>query len=63
MLLKSQYFWRTYLGYVTVALIGTFLFSATLVSRVEQDQLIKLDSSMKVMADLLAIAVAPAIQR
>jgi len=63
MLLKSQYFWRTYLGYVAVALIGTFLFSATLVSRVEQDQLIKLDSSMKVMADLLAIAVAPAIQR
>lgn len=63
MLLKSQYFWRTYLGYVTVALIGTFLFSATLVSRVEQDQLVSLDSSMKVMADLLAIAVAPAIQR
>ena len=63
MLLKSQYFWRTYLGYVTVALIGTFLFSATLISRVEQNQLIKLDISMKVMADLLAIAVVPAIQR
>ena len=63
MFLKSQYFWRTYLGYVIVALIGTFLFSATLLSRVEQDQHVKLDSSMKVTADLLATAVAPALQR
>ena len=36
MLLKSFYFWRTYIGYVLVALIGTFLFAMSLVGRFEQ---------------------------
>ena len=36
MFLKSHYFWRTYLGYVVVALIGTTLFAASLIKKTEQ---------------------------
>ena len=62
MFLKSHYFWRTYLGYVIVALIGTFLFSASLISRMESQLLAELDTKMDVTAQLLATAVAPNIQ-
>lgn len=62
MFLKSQYFWRTYLGYVIVALVGTFLFSASLISRVENEAIAELNSTMEVTAQLLATAVAPSIQ-
>ena len=62
MFLKSHYFWRTYLGYVIVALLGTFLFSATLISRVERQVLEEVDSKMSVTADLLAAAVSPTIR-
>jgi len=60
MLIKSLYFWRTYTGYVLVALIGTFLFAASLVGRFEQQIQEKTDSSLLYNARLLSqIFVSP----
>lgn len=60
MLIKSLYFWRTYIGYVLVALIGTFLFAASLVGRFEQQIQEKTDSSLLYNARLLSqVFVSP----
>ena len=62
MLFKSQYFWRTYLGYVLVALIGTFLFALSLLGRIDQQAQERMESSLAVTAQLLSVAIAPALQ-
>ena len=62
MLLKSQYFWRTYSAYVVVALIGTFLLAASLLSRIEQQEQERMDTSLSVNAHLLSVAIAPVLQ-
>jgi len=62
MLIKSPYFWRTLLGYVIVALIGTFLFAATLIGRSASQIRSTLDDEMRVTADLLVLASTPLIQ-
>ena len=60
MLLKSFYFWRTYIGYVLVALIGTFLFAMSLVGRFEKQIEEKADSTLLYNAQLLSqVLVAP----
>ena len=62
MFLKSHYFWRTYLGYVAVALVGTFLFAASLVPRAGEQVAENLAVTMQVTATSLERAVGPAIQ-
>lgn len=62
MFLKSHYFWRTYLGYVVVALIGTTLFAASLIKKTEQQVQESLDISLSVSAELLKIAISPALR-
>jgi two-component system phosphate regulon sensor histidine kinase PhoR len=62
MFLKSHYFWRTYLGYVVVALIGTTLFAASLIKKTEQQVQESLDTSLSVSAELLKIAISPALR-
>jgi two-component system, OmpR family, phosphate regulon sensor histidine kinase PhoR len=62
MFLKSHYFWRTYLGYVVVALIGTTLFAASLIKKTEQQVQDSLDTSLSVSAELLKIAITPALR-
>jgi len=62
MFLKSHYFWRTYLGYVAVALVGTFLFAASLVPRAGEQVAENLAVTMQVTAISLERAVGPAIQ-
>ncbi|MFT5320686.1 MAG: two-component system phosphate regulon sensor histidine kinase PhoR, partial [Pseudohongiellaceae bacterium] len=62
MIFKSQYFWRTYLGYVLVALIGTFLFALSLLGRIDQQAQERMESSLAVTAQLLSVAIAPALQ-
>ena len=61
MLLKSHYFWRTYLGYVTVALVGTFLFAASLVPRTGEQVLDNLRRNMDVTATSLSLYAGPAL--
>lgn len=62
MLFKSHYFWRTYLGYVIVALVGTFLFAASLAGRTESQVVADLDTRMGVTAQSLAVAVGSGLQ-
>jgi len=62
MFLKSHYFWRTYLGYVAVGLVGTFLFAASLVPRAGEQVAENLAVTMQVTATSLERAVGPAIQ-
>ena len=62
MFLKSHYFWRTYLGYVAVGLVGTFLFAASLVPRAGEQVAENLAVTMQVTAISLERAVGPAIQ-
>lgn len=62
MFYKSHYFWRTYLGYVSVALLGTFLFAASLVPRTSQQVVADLQQSMSVVSESLLMAMGPAIQ-
>ena len=62
MFLKSHYFWRTYLGYVVVALIGTTLFAASLIKKTEQQVQESLYISLSVSAELLKIAISPALR-
>jgi len=62
MFLKSHYFWRTYLGYVVVALIGTTMFAASLIKKTEQQVQESLDTSLSVSAELLKIAISPALR-
>ena len=62
MFLKSHYFWRTYLGYVVVPLIGTTLFAASLIKKTEQQVQESLDISLSVSAELLKIAISPALR-
>lgn len=62
MLLKSHYFWRTYLGYVIVALLGTFLFAASLVGPSGRTVVDDLNREMEATAKMLTLAVAPLIR-
>jgi len=62
MLLKSFYFWRTYIGYVLVALIGTFLFAMSLVGRFEQQIEEKADNTLLFNAQLLSQVLVPPLQ-
>ncbi len=61
MLLKSLYFWRTYIGYVLVALIGTFLFSLSLMGSFERQIREKTDTTLLINAELLSSALRPAL--
>lgn len=61
MFLKSHYFWRTYLGYVAVALVGTFLLAASVVPRISEQAQENLRRNMEVTTDSLALYAGPAI--
>ncbi len=61
MFLKSHYFWRTYLGYVAVALAGTFLFAASLVPSNSEQVQENFRRDMDVTSDSLALYAATAI--
>ena len=62
MFLKSLYFWRTYIGYVIVAILGTFLFAASLVPitglKVQQN----LNNTMEITAQTLSGVVGQSLQ-
>ena len=60
--LKSHYFWRTYLGYVAVALAGTFIFAISLVRDTQQQILQKTEADLASTAELLSLSVNPALQ-
>jgi two-component system phosphate regulon sensor histidine kinase PhoR len=61
MFLKSHYFWRTYLGYVAVALAGTWLFAASLVPRNSEQVQENVRRDMEVTSDSLALYAGTAI--
>ncbi len=61
MFLKSHYFWRTYLGYVAVALVATFLFAASLVPSNSEQVQEKVRRDMEVTSDSLALYAGTAI--
>jgi two-component system, OmpR family, phosphate regulon sensor histidine kinase PhoR len=63
MFLKSLYFWRTYLGYVIVAILGTFLFAASLVPITGQKVQQNLNSTMEIAAQTLSGVVGQSLQR
>jgi len=62
MLLKSHYFWRTFFGYVAVALIGTFLFAASLINYSAGQVRRQADATLGLTAELLAVAVSAPIR-
>lgn len=62
MLLKSHFFWRTFLGYVVVALIGTFLFAASLIKFSAEKARQEAGSTLRLTAELLAVAVTSPIR-
>ena len=61
MFLKSHFFWRTYFGYVVVALIGTFLFAASLVGETDQQVEDRANKALYVTAELLKVPISPAL--
>ncbi len=61
MFLKSHYFWRTYLGYVAVALVATFLFAASLVPSNSEQVQENVRRDMEVTSDSLALYAGTAI--
>lgn len=62
MLLKSHFFWRTFLGYVAVALIGTFLFAASLISYSAGKARQEAEALMRLTANMLVVAVSAPIR-
>jgi len=62
MIFKSHYFWRTYLGYVSVALLGTFLYAASLLPRAGEQVVANLQQTMSAVSEALLVAMGPAVQ-
>lgn len=63
MILKSHYFWRTYLGYVILALLGTFAFAVLMLPEAERQVRENLAESMKITLESLSRVTAQSIQR
>ncbi|MDC0598356.1 cell wall metabolism sensor histidine kinase WalK, partial [Gammaproteobacteria bacterium] len=57
MIIKSQFFWRSYLSYVALVLLATFVLAAVLINRLQRVEMGLTEDSLRSQAALLSASV------